>query len=161
MTTRPRSSGASSRSWPDQRAAWRVIDAQEDPLAGHRPAVVDCPVGAWAPELDQLEVQTGVCNYLALAQSSLVDLDVGDRVFVDLWHNVLDAATPATGHVAIVIDMVMVGEAVVEIPAQAEVLRFEWTVEHPVPAGTPVHLHLHNHGYNSWTFVAIEALTQE
>ena len=144
-----------------EREAWQVLDADHDPLAEHRPAVVDCPPAAWQPELGQLEVQTGVCNYLALSQPSAFDLEAGDRVIVDLWHDDLDAAAPASGHVAVVIDDVVIGEAEVGIPAQAAVYRFEWTVEQPVLAGTPVVLHLHNHGYNSWTFVAIEAQTLE
>lgn len=141
----------------DRREAWSRVELAEDRLSGHRPETIDCPDAAWQPELGGLEVQTGVCNYLALMQPSLVDLEVGDRVVVDLWHDALDAAAPSRGHVAVLIDDVVVGEAAVVIPSQAEVLRFDWSVDAPVPAGAEVSLHLHNHGFNSWSFVAITA----
>ena len=140
------------------RDAWRSVEADGDPLAEHRPDVIDCPLASWRPEDGGLEVQTGVCDYLALMQPSSVALDEGDRVIVDLWHDALDAAAPATGHVAVLIGDVLIGEATAVIPTQAEALRFEWTVDRPLPAGSEVHLHLHNHGYNSWTFVDIRAL---
>ncbi len=141
----------------DRREAWSQVELAEDRFAGHRPETIDCPDAAWQPELGGLEVQTGVCNYLALMQPSLVDLEVGDRVVVDLWHDALDAAAPSRGHVAVLIEDVVVGEAEVVIPSQAEVLRFDWSVDAPLPAGSEVSLHLHNHGFNSWSFVAITA----
>ncbi|MFV8755656.1 hypothetical protein ACNOYE_34325 [Nannocystaceae bacterium ST9] len=140
-------------------AAWTVLDASEDPLADHRPDLVDCPVGAWATEFGQLEVQTGVCNYLALATPTLLALAPGDRVIVDLWHDTLDAPTPASGHVAVLLGGALVGEAEVVIPSAAAVFRFELEIDEPVPAGTPVVLHLHNHGFNAWTFVNLDAET--
>jgi len=139
-------------------AAWTPVDAADDPLADHRPQSIDCPIAAWAEENGQLEVQTGVCNYLALAQPSQVAVAAGDRISVDLWHADLDAAEAASGHVAVLVAGELVGEATVEIPSEAAVLHFEWRSETPIPAGVPVLLHLHNHGYNSWTFVAIDVL---
>jgi hypothetical protein len=140
-------------------AAWTVLDASADPLADHRPALVDCPVGAWATEFGQLEVQTGVCNYLALASPTLLALAPGDRVIVDLWHDTLDAPTPATGHVAVLLGDARIGEAEVAIPSAAAVFRFELEIDEPVPAGTLLVLHLHNHGFNAWTFVNVDAET--
>ncbi|NVB38664.1 hypothetical protein G6O69_12555 [Pseudenhygromyxa sp. WMMC2535] len=138
--------------------AWAVLDAEADPLADHRPETIECPLGAWREEYGELEVQTGVCNYLALGQGSLVDLEVGDQVVVDLWHDALDAAEPAVAHVALLVDGEIIGEQEVDIPSAAQVLRFEWEASAAISAGAPVVFHLHNHGYNAWTLVEVRAL---
>ncbi|MEZ4384635.1 MAG: hypothetical protein R3A79_25120 [Nannocystaceae bacterium] len=143
-----------------ERDDWRPLEADADPFAEHRPEGVDCPSAAWQPEGGALEIQTGVCNYFARVQPSRIDLDEGDRVIVDLWHDALDAAAPTTGHVAVLIDDTVIGEAMVVIPTQASALRFEWTVDRPLPAGAEVYLHLHNHGFNSWSFVAVRAVVR-
>ncbi len=136
---------------------WVALAGDEDPLADHRPAEVDCPPGAWQIEHEALEIQTGVCNYLALAQPSLVELEPGDRVVVDLWHELLDAPEPALGHVALFVGDELVDEAEVAIPSPAAVIQLEGSLAQAHSAGTPVIVHLHNHGFNAWSFVTIDA----
>ncbi len=63
---------------------WEMQSAGEDRFSGHRPADVNCPDNSWGPEEGALEVQTGFCNYLALAQPSLADLAKGDNLHLVL-----------------------------------------------------------------------------
>lgn len=136
--------------------AFEPLPASRDPLAAHRPALVDCPAAAWGLEAGGLEVQTGVCNYVAFGQATAVDVEVGDELVVDLWHDTLDAVAPALGHFAVLLDGQLLAEYEVEIPSAPAVHRLSWTADAPVPAGAELVLHLHNHGYNSWTIVRVE-----
>lgn len=131
------------------------LPASRDPLAAHRPDVVGCPAAAWGLESGGLEVQTGVCNYVAFGQATAVDIEIGDELVVDLWHDTLDAVTPSRGHFAVVLDGKLLAEYEVEIPSAPAVQRLTWTADAPVAAGAELVLHLHNHGYNSWTIVAV------
>ncbi len=135
--------------------AWRSADAQDDPLGHERPPQVACPSAAWGPELGGLEIETGACNYFFAVQPSLAAIEAGDAIDVVVFHDRLDAAEPAEGHLAILLDDVVVWEEHVEIPAQANVLEARVVAERAWPAGTPVGLHLHNHGYNAWTVLEV------
>lgn len=135
--------------------AWAPGSIHDDPLAHERPATVECPAAAWGPEAGGLEVQTGTCNYLFVSQPSLAAIEEGDAIDLVVFHQELDAAEPAEGHVAILLDDAVIWEAHVEIPAHANVLEARVVAERAWPAGTPVGVHLHNHGYNSWTVLDV------
>ena len=137
---------------------FETVEAIADPLADHRPAQIVCPPAAWGVEDGALEVQTGVCNYLALSQATEVDLALGDALTVDLWHGDLDAAEPARAHFAVLLDGVVIAEYAVAIPSEAAAIQLRWRADAPVPAGAELGLHLHNHGYNAWSIVNIEKM---
>lgn len=153
---------------PDSRQAGAVsllnprilspVDARSDPLAAHRPGASDCPAAAWGPEGGGFEVQTGVCGYAAFEQPLGMEVAPGDRLEISIWHDTLDAAEPATGHVAVLLGHDVVWEDTVAIPAVSAELGDVVVVEHPIPADARLGIHLHNHGYNSWRFVTIDLL---
>lgn len=128
--------------------AWAPGDPAGDPLDG-RPA--DCPPSTWGAEDGRLEVQTGACAQAWLTQPLLEDLAPGDVITVASWHQGLDAAEPGEGHLAVVVDGVRWWEVWAPIPSEPEVFEAELRVEVAVPAGAEVGVHLHNHGYNSWS----------
>ena len=134
------------------------IDAASDPLPQHRPATVDCPGAAWGPEGGGFEVETGVCDYAAFAQP--LDVDVAKGVWLDIrvWHDTLDAAEPATGHVAVLLGEQLVWERTVAIPGGSAEIGDIVELLAPVPDDARLQIHLHNHGYNSWRFVRIDLL---
>ncbi len=135
--------------------AWTAAGIEDDPLADERPATVDCPTATWGLEAGGLEIQTGACNYFFVTQPSLAAIAEGDAIDVVVFHQYLDAAEPAEGHVAILVGDAVVWEAFVAIPADANVLEARVVVERAWPAGTPVGIHLHNHGYNAWTVLDV------
>ena len=135
--------------------AWALVPAALDPLADHRPDAIVCPPGAWGPEIGGLEVQTGVCNYLALSQATRRTIAAGERVEIDLWHDTLDAAEPALGHFAVVLEGELIAEYEVEIPSAPALVELRWVAAEELPAGEEIGLHLHNHGYNAWTIVRV------
>lgn len=142
-------------------SAWALASAEDDPLASERPASVDCPVAAWGPEAAGLEIQTGACNYFFATQPSRAAIEPGDAIDVVTFHQGLDAPEPAEGHVAILVGDAVVWEAYVEIPADASVLEARVIAARAWPAGTPVGVHLHNHGYNAWTVLDVTVAPQE
>ena len=132
------------------------VERHADPLADHRPPLVDCPAAAWGAEGGSFEIQTGVCNYGAFDQPLSLPIKAGDELKIIVWHDTLDFEEPALAHVAVWIGQDVVWEAEVGIPRPSS--SFEVTVpieETPAP-NARLGLHLHNHGYNSWRFVAID-----
>lgn len=138
--------------------AMRPVSADADPMVQHRPIAVSCSEGAWGPEAGGFEVQTGVCDYAAFAQPLGVELEPGDRVDIRIWHDTLDAAEAGTGHVAVLLGEHILWEQIVDIPTASAELGAIVEVSNSVPTDTPLGLHLHNHGYNSWRFFAVDLL---
>ncbi|MFT4613881.1 MAG: mono/diheme cytochrome c family protein [Bacteroidia bacterium] len=143
------SSLISVNDWVEQAAA-------DDGIAGHRPVSVECPSNSWYNEDGALEVETGFCNYLSLAQASKADVQDGDTLHLVLWHGNLAFEQPATAHVAITLDGQTVWEENVDIPTDAEIFDIRIPVDFDAPAGSKLEYHLHNHGYNSWTLLELE-----
>jgi hypothetical protein len=134
------------------------VGAEDDPLASHRPAEVQCPEGAYFSEDGALEVQTGYCNYAALSAPLPSELHPGDELRIVLLHDLLVFDEAAQGHVALLVGDEVVWEKVVAIPAEATVFDERVTVSKAAAAGTPWMLHLHNHGYNAWKLLELELL---
>jgi hypothetical protein len=147
-------------------ARWAVVDAADDPLADHRPAEVDCGSTGAFSEGRAYEIDTGLCNYLARSQPSLVEIRAGDRLFVAAFHDTLAATEAGQAHFALLVGGTVVWERFVDIPAspaivEATPFQDELLIDVDVPAGTPVDLHLHNHGYNTWTLLDVEVRPAE
>lgn len=136
--------------------AWKEQTSSGDSLADHRPAEVTCPASSWYSEDGALEVETGYCNYLSLAQPSLAALKPGDSLHLVMWHADLAFEEPALAHVAVTVAGRLVWEADVAIPAEANIYDLRLPVNFDAPAGSAVEFHLHNHGYNSWTLLELE-----
>ena len=137
-------------------SALTPVDMDGDPLAHHRPSKVDCPSATWGPEGGSFEIQTGACNYGAFEQPLLAPIEPGDLLNIVVWHDTLDLAEPATAHVAVWLGETVLWETEVAIPAPSA--SFEVTVpieDGPAPSAR-LGLHLHNHGFNSWRFVAVD-----
>jgi hypothetical protein len=135
---------------------WSAVAADEDPFTD-RPDSVDCPSSSWGVEVSEsgetaLELDTGVCDYASFSQDSLARVQAGDRVFVNWTHSDLTAEEPSQAHVAIWLGEVVLWDSVEPIPSTADETRYDLPVEIDVPVGTPVWIHVHNHGDNKWTF---------
>ena len=133
--------------------AWVQADAASDPW-DDRPDVWTCPPIGTRVEVDQgeavLEVETGLCSYFTASQVSLVPVQAGDRVDVPVAYAALTAPGPAEGHVALLLGDEVVAEVFVPIPSPAGRAPLSWVATQDVPEGTPVWLHVHNHGANTW-----------
>jgi len=135
---------------------WMPAAADADPLASHRPADVNCPLGAWLLEPQGIEVNTQLCNYAAFVQPSLVEVVPGARIVGSLYHFDLIAAEPAMAHVALYVGEALIWEQEVAIPGPANAFTIDVPADFAAPMGTPVNFHLHNHGQNTWTFGVLQ-----
>jgi hypothetical protein len=136
--------------------AWTPVPAQDDPLADHRPADVQCPIGGWLFEPQGFEVNTLQCNYAMFSAPAQAAVVAGNRVVATLYHFDLVAAEPASAHVALLIGDTILWQTDVAIPGKANAFNVDVVADTTVPAGTPVYFHLHNHGQNTWTLGAVE-----
>lgn len=147
--------GASAeRDWTPltDTAAWTAAEADEDPLFSHRPSRVDCEPPAWREEFGAIEVDTGACNYLSLRQPALAALARGDEIQLSAWWQTLAHVESATGHLAIFAGADLLWEEEIAIPGPADARALIVRAPADYPAGTPITLHLHNHGHNTWNF---------
>jgi hypothetical protein len=135
-----------------------LADPEVDPMPVHRPTELDCALG-FKDEFGVFEIDTALCNYGVFVQPSATDVAAGELVELVITHDDLVAPEPAQGHVAIAIGGRLVYEIYIPIPAPYGLVQGEWITDVAIPAGTPVALHLHNHGYNSWRVVSLEAST--
>jgi hypothetical protein len=137
---------------------WRRVEAGDDPF-DDRPPEVECPLIATTYEIlgnePVFDVDTGQCNYLAVVQPTLRDVPAGARLRVRLFHFDLNAPMPAEAHAAIVVQGLFVLDERVPIPASGGLIARELRAERAIPAGTPIHFHLHNHGQNTWALVEV------
>ena len=136
-------------------AAWQLDAMIPSPLAADRPEEVECEHG-FGLEDGLFEVDTELCNWGAFAQPTLAPVEAGDTVEIIMLHDTLYSEDEdATAHVAVALGDETIWETTIAIPAPNGYLRPMITVEQPVPAGTLVHLHVHNHGYNNYRVVDI------
>jgi hypothetical protein len=139
---------------------WMLLDASVDPF-NDRPPSVDCSSAGVVPETLSEErvlgVETGWCNYLTALQPTQRAVQLGELIKVRLWHFELSAPEPAEAHAAVHIAGLRVLDERIAIPGPGGLIVRQFTAEQPIPAGAPVHFHLHNHGANSWALVEVSA----
>jgi hypothetical protein len=145
-------------------AAWALLPAA-DVFPAHAEAYRDCPLedlGAFFPTADGLVVETGGCGYFPLETPALHDVAAGDRIGFTLAHGELVSADPgAEAHVALALGEDVVWEQVVAIPAGSDAVAIELSAPARADAGTPVRLHLHNHGQNQWALQDLRSTAAE
>jgi len=138
---------------------WKEASVLLDPFED-RPDNVECPTSSRVIEFEEetafLEIDTLLCPYVTLYQETQVEILAGDTVVFPWGHRELEAPVPATGHVAFQIDGVLIEDRLVDIPASEMDTVVEVEMQENVASGSPVWLHLHNHGANQWLFYAAE-----
>ncbi|MEM6994075.1 MAG: hypothetical protein AAF721_26415 [Myxococcota bacterium] len=128
-----------------------------DPFPEHRPAEVDCTVDAHVLEHTALELSTAECNYFYVEASTLTGIAPGDRITVRAFHDDLAALEPADAHLALSIDGNVVWDEEIAIPSPATPYTVTVTADFGAPPGSPVGLHLHNHGLNTYRLLDVRA----
>ena len=137
-----------------------VSQSSDDPFFPEEDvnANYDCPDSAYGVEGNVFEVETGECSYATFTQPSKLRVKADQPIEFLVWHLNLWAPEAATAHVAIRIGDEMLWETNVGIPGAADVYSETPSLSSDVEAGTPMYIHLHNHGVNSWRFGDIEAI---
>ncbi|MEM9462081.1 MAG: hypothetical protein AAGF11_48440 [Myxococcota bacterium] len=146
--------------------AWVPVEVADDPVPNHRPSDVNCGVVGAYVEGTGYEIDTGACNYCARQQPSLVEIRAGDILSIAAFHDTLASIEAGQAHMALLLAGWPVWQEFIPIPASPGVVDAtpfseEIVVNFDIPAGTPVVLHLHNHGYNTWTLLDVEVIPAE
>lgn len=146
-----------------RREAWvRVADAAEDVFGAERPEGLVCDevLGIRAEMFGGaelvLEIDTNFCDYATVRQPSLHALAPGDAVAIRLWHDALDTPAPAQAHLALALGGALAWETFVPSPTDPALVEAEIPIEHDLPAGAEIQLHVHNHGANTYDLVSLE-----
>lgn len=135
--------------------AWDLDAVADDPFADHRPDFVQCEIG-WDVETGLFEINTELCLYGAFVQPSLAPIHAGDELEVVLLHDALYSEEgDAEAHVGVALGSEIAWQTELPIPSEAGQVRQTWTASADLQVGSPIHLHLHNHGTNNYRLVAL------
>ena len=137
---------------------WRSYPRELDPLATHQPSEIAGDGGAPRVEFDSLEVDTSRCNYALLEHEALLAIAPGTPVELNLLHYDLFAEQPAEAHLALLFGDALQWETTIPIPSSGKGIAAKFIATRGLQVGDPIRLHLHNHGFNTWLLISIEAL---
>lgn len=141
-------------------AAFEKTSAANDPFED-RPSDIVCEFG-FGLEDGFFEFESDLCRYGAFSQPAVAPIRVGDTIdFLLLHENLVSSKPRAQAHIAIAFGDDIVYETRIDIPAEANFLDEQWVSTIDVPAGTPVHFHLHNHGINSYRLAELSVTYAE
>ena len=140
-------------------AHFAIASPEEDPWAAYRPADIACPASARGPEtfgeLPTYTIVTTACPYTTVVQPTLEDSCRGDTLFIWVWRTALTGPEGATAHLGIQVGDEPIWELAVPIPADSDLIVENIPLTRDHPAGTPVYLHVRNHGSNSYELLGL------
>lgn len=146
---------------------WRALEKAWDPFED-RPVDVGCNPAAMGFGVEELSleasfyVRTRLCAYITAEQPSLVDVPAGDLVKVRLWYFQLTSPNGGEAHVAVQLGDEFLIDEHIPIPTDSGgLLRVLWPAPETIPAGTPVRVHIHNHGANEYGLIEVSTGPEE
>lgn len=142
---------------------WTVAPVADDLFADMRPANIECDDlrGHYLQEnggVTRFEINTGWCDYLTVTQPMLDAVEAGDAIDVRVFHFDLTGG-PAEAYIGLGIGKEIVWDTTVPIPSSDALVQDTVEVTESVPSGTPLQLHIHNHGSNTWEIYDIDRLS--
>lgn len=152
----------------------------EDPFAPLRTSEHFCAADCHFPEFLQVgeysySLDSGYCNYLTTVQETRTAIAPGDEILIRFWHFALTAPDGGKAYLAVQIGDRLVWEARLPIPCRgglvglipggdcidtpvaADVDPARFVADFAAPAGTPIYLHVQNHGDNNYSLVEASA----
>lgn len=133
--------------------AWSEVGSSDDPW-NDRPADFMCAADGFGYELfaaeDSYFVNTAKCAYMTATQGSVTDVRVGEEIAARIWYFDLSGPDGAQAHIVLRLGDRDIFDETIPIPAASTLLHTRFIAEEPVPAGTPVYFHVHNHGANEY-----------
>jgi hypothetical protein len=131
---------------------WSSVARADDPFITDPEAAPACvgPGFRLETDLQQLELDTGLCNWVTLRGSALFDVSAGQELQLEFSHYNLEAAAPATAELRLAFPDCDVWKKELPIPSAAAVYKEQIDSPCALKAGQAVLFHLHNHGQNSY-----------
>ena len=136
---------------------WSIADPTIDPFIHHLLAErIACGRSAYGEEYSAVEVNTGKCDYITLTQHLPHQIKSGDRLHVIAWHNPLYIPQISEAHIALSLGSDMLWQKDIVLPSGAQ--HWDEVITSPIYAdiGTPIFVHIRNHGNNTWTFYDLQ-----
>ena len=130
--------------------SYRQADLATDIFPTHQPEEPNCPANGFRVEVNQLEIQTDICNYAVVEWTTQHDVPANTILEALVLHTGLWALEEGNAHFALSIDGELFWEESPPIPSDTEFFFYETEWPTAIPIGTTVQLHLHNHGANDW-----------
>jgi hypothetical protein len=138
--------------------AWKLAGEDADPYSGFRAGGKVCGEDDFSREeisgFDSVQIVTRRCNYMTLTQTAAADVLNGEQIHIRLWQYQLEATT-ATAELAIRIGNVFEWTESIPLPSDSKLFNEKVTVDKDIPAGTPIFLHVRNHGRNSYHLIML------
>ena len=104
-------------------------------------------------------VLTAFCDYIIVRQETLTDIQEGDTIKLRFWHSQLTAPFDYVAVANVVIDEKEVWREEFHIPVlESGISKSEWIALTYIPAGTPIYMHVNNHGKNEYSLVEISVI---
>ena len=112
------------------------------------------PDGVW------FELDTTLCSYMTAHQSSIAAASAGDSLKMVIHHDPVEAGDgPYTIALALGDPATIIGSVTREIPLEEGWITETWELDQDYPEGSPVYLHISNHGTNNWALTRLLILT--
>ena len=139
---------------------WSTVARADDPFVTDPEAAPACvgPGFRLEPDFEQLELDTGLCNWVTLTGKALFDVRAGQQLQLRFSHYNLDAAAPATAELALAFPDCDVWAKQIAIPGAAAVYKEQFASPCALKAGQSVLFHLHNHGQNTYQVQGLAVL---
>lgn len=138
--------------------AWRPI-AGPDPFGNA--GDVYCEPTSWGPtEFDDqgtvsFEIDTTFCPWLTVEQPSTVEIRRHDRLTLRMWHFDLTAPDVADATIGLAVGDEVVWTDDFSIPRPGAWIEAAWDADRVIPAGTPLRVHVDNHGANTYDILEV------
>jgi hypothetical protein len=147
--------GAVAAPWSTTIAPTDFVHLPDGPLAPvEGPPIAPCGPGGLLTEGTMLEIRTAWCDPADLVAPLPVDIPAGTRVDLTLAHSAL-VADGGEAHFALFVGDEPVWEHMTTLPAPANFLAPRVVVSAAHAASTPVVLHVHNHGSNTYSLIGL------
>ena len=163
---------------------WQLLSDEADPWFDQRPDDVEpCDPSGIIIEAQAIEITTSKCNWATVGQVLRNDVIEGDDIELLAYHGVLgligggldtggtdtggtdtggtdtgaeDEQETHYGYMFLRVGERIVWELQVELPAASAIYNEDLVADWSAGYGTPVYLHVHNHGSNDWKFAVFE-----
>lgn len=134
-----------------QATGWQLDEADDDPFPEERPMWVQCEIG-WEVVTGGFEVDTGLCTYAAFVQPTLTPIAEGDEL--ELRLTIREPSAPPHGHLAVAFGSEIAFETTLPTESGRNI-EAHWVATTDVSAGSPLHLHLHDDGPNTYRLASL------
>ena len=103
------------------------------------------------------EIDTTVCDPVTFVQPTTDAVRPGEVLYVVHWHSTLYAPEDSQATVQISLGDAIIYTRTSPIPDDEAVFKDVIRVPAPTTAGTPIAIHVDNHGANTYSFLSFEA----